>query len=70
MEIGAINNWISDIRIELKKQLIKKQESELDNYNMYMYMHQILGPEVIDLFDMKYDPERWHPVQESDGEYV
>lgn len=70
MEIGSINNWISDIRIELKKQLIKKQESELDNYNMYMYMHQILGPEVIDLFDMKYDPERWHPVQESDSEYV
>ena len=60
-QISVINSWIGDVRTELKKQLIRKQESELDNYTIYSYMHDIFGPEVIDLFDMKYDPEQWHP---------
>ncbi|MBR0164889.1 MAG: hypothetical protein IJQ12_09470 [Lachnospiraceae bacterium] len=67
-QISAINAWISDVRTELKKQLIRKQESELDNYNIYTYMHQIFGPEVIELFDMKYDPEKWHPRIAQEGE--
>lgn len=69
-QIGVINNWIKDVRIELKKQLVRKQESELDNYTIYQYMHQIFGPEVIDLFDMKYDPEKWHPVRDPESEYT
>ena len=60
-QITVINSWIGDVRTELKKQLIRKQESEIDNYNIYSYMHDIFGPEVIELFDMKYDPEKWHP---------
>lgn len=60
-QISVINSWIGDVRTELKKQLIRKQESEIDNYNIYSYMHDIFGPEVIELFDMKYDPEQWHP---------
>lgn len=67
-QITKINAWIGDVRVELKKQLIRKQESELDNYNIYTYMHQIFGPEVIELFDMKYDPEKWHPRIAGEGE--
>ena len=67
-QITAIDKWISDVRVELKKQLIRKQESELHNYNIYTYMHQIFGPEVIDLFDMQYDPEKWHPRIAGEGE--
>ena len=67
-QISVINNWITDVRAELKKQLIRKQESELDNYNIYTYMHDIFGPEVIELFDMKYDPEQWHPRIAGEGE--
>ena len=27
------------------------------NHKLYSYMHDIFGAEVIELFDMKYDPE-------------
>ena len=29
---------------------------ELENHDLYAYMHDIFGAEVIDLFDMKYNP--------------
>lgn len=40
--------------------------------NLYSYMHQIFGPEVVDLFDMKYDPDKRHPIRRplSGEEYV
>ena len=50
-------------RKELKKQVIRLQEGEMENFNLYSYMHQIFGPEVIDIFDLKYDPNRRHPVR-------
>jgi flagellar biosynthesis component FlhA len=61
--IKGLDEWISKVRVELKKNVIKLQEAEMENYNLYSYMHQIFGPEVIDLFDMKYDPNRRHPVR-------
>lgn len=66
-DIKEINSWIRDTRVELKKQIVHKQESEVENYNIYTYMHQIFGPEVIELFDMQYDPERWRPHIEPEG---
>ncbi len=61
--IKGLDEWISKVRVELKKNIIKLQEAEMENYNLYSYMHQIFGPDVIDLFDMKYDPDRRHPVR-------
>ena len=61
--IKGLDEWISKVRVELKKNVIYLQEAEMENYNLYSYMHQIFGPEVIDLFDMKYDPNRRHPVR-------
>lgn len=61
-EIKEIEAWVKDIRIQLKKQLIKKQELEQKNHEIYSYMHDIFGPQVMDLFDLKYDPESQHPV--------
>ena len=55
-EIEEIANWIRDIRIELKKNIIKKQDKEINNSELYAYMHDIFGPEVIELFDMRYEP--------------
>ncbi|MBQ7614402.1 MAG: hypothetical protein IJU77_05110 [Butyrivibrio sp.] len=69
--IKGLDEWISKVRVELKKNVIRLQEAEMENYNLYSYMHQIFGPEVIDIFDMKYDPNRRHPVRrpmDSDGE--
>jgi chromosome segregation ATPase len=55
-EIAQIGEWISNIRVELKKNVIRKQEKEWMNQELYTYMHNIFGPDVIEIFDMKYDP--------------
>lgn len=57
-EIEEISEWVVKTRIELKKRLLKKQEAEISNNNLYSYMHDIFGAEVIEIFDMKYQPER------------
>lgn len=55
-QITDIAKWITDIRIELKKNLIRKQEMEYQNRQIYSYMHDIFGADVINIFDMKYNP--------------
>ena len=56
-EIEEIADWIHEIRIQLKKNVIRKQEKEFYNAELYSYMHDIFGPDVIDLFDMRYEPK-------------
>ena len=56
-EISRISDWITKVRIELKKNVIRKQEKEWLNQEMYAYMHDIFGPEVIEIFDMTYNPD-------------
>lgn len=53
-EIAAITLWVKQIRRELKKKMIRKQEKEALNNELYAYMHDIFGPDVIEIFDMKY----------------
>jgi len=60
-DIEALEDWIRNIRIELKKNLIRKQEKEAKNHEIYKYMHDIFGADVVDLFDMRYNPEEKHP---------
>ena len=55
-EIESIAAWIHDIRIQLKKNIIKKQEKEFQNADLYSYMHDIFGPDVMEIFDMRYEP--------------
>ncbi|MDE6845869.1 MAG: hypothetical protein K2J99_08900 [Lachnospiraceae bacterium] len=56
-ELDEINDWISSIRRELKKKVVRKQEKEAMINQLYAYMHDIFGADVIELFDMKYNPE-------------
>lgn len=56
-ELTEIDSWIGNIRRELKKKIIRKQEKEAMVHKLYSYMHDIFGAEVIELFDMQYDPE-------------
>lgn len=55
--IQEISKWITQVRIELKKQLVRKQEMEQRNLTIYSYMNDIFGAEVVDLFDMQYNPK-------------
>lgn len=52
-EIKRISGWVTEIRIELKKRLIKKQEMEQQNNRIYSYMHDIFGADVVNMFDMQ-----------------
>lgn len=56
-EIEDIGKWIKQIRIELKKNIIIKQNDEHKNEEIYSYMHDILGPRTIDVFDLKYEKD-------------
>lgn len=56
-ELTEIEEWIANIRRELKKKIIRKQEKEAMNHKLYSYMHDIFGADVIEIFDMKYNPE-------------
>lgn len=56
-ELEEIDEWISGIRRELKKKVVRKKEKEAIINRLYAYMHDIFGAEVLELFDMEYDPE-------------
>ena len=60
-DIEELEEWIRNVRIELKKNLIRKQEKEAKTHEIYKYMHDIFGADVVDLFDMRYNPEEKHP---------
>ncbi|MGN1160172.1 MAG: hypothetical protein ACI4SE_08225 [Lachnospiraceae bacterium] len=56
-DIREIAEWITKVRIELKKQVLRKQDREIRNQELYHYLHGIFGADVIDIFDMTYHPE-------------
>ena len=41
------------MRIDLKKNIIKKQNRDINNREIYAYLHDICGPQVLDLFDVE-----------------
>lgn len=56
-EIVEIAEWITKIRIELKKNIVKKQNCEINNRQIYSYMHDIFGAQLLDLFDLSQEDE-------------
>lgn len=54
-ESKEITDWITNIRIELKKNIIRKQNRDINNREIYAYLHDIFGAGVIDIFDIKYE---------------
>lgn len=61
--IQQIESWVKDIRIELKKRLVRKQQMEQQNLEIYSYMHDVFGADVVNVFDMTYNPEKKQPVK-------
>lgn len=56
-EIETINGWIADFRNQLKRKVLQKQQREVMNNELYSYMHDIFGPDVIEMFDMRYNAQ-------------
>ncbi|MBQ3899382.1 MAG: hypothetical protein II741_06030 [Lachnospiraceae bacterium] len=67
-DIEELDEWLTGVRIELKKNLIRKQEKEAKNHQIYSYMHDIFGPEVVEVFDLRYNPEEHHPIPKAELE--
>ena len=53
--IRETEEWVAEIRVELKKRLVRKQELERHNHAIYNYMHDVFGAEVVDIFDMHHN---------------
>lgn len=52
-QITELSLWIDEMRTTLKEKVVEKQEMEQENATIYSYMHDLLGPEIIELFDEK-----------------
>ncbi len=57
-QLEEITEWINNIRVELKKNMIRKEEMQRRNQDLYAYMHDIFGADVIEIFDMKFGVEK------------
>ncbi|MBQ3558348.1 MAG: hypothetical protein IJA07_02385 [Agathobacter sp.] len=57
-ESAEIEEWINQVRIDLKKNIIRKQNRDINNREIYAYLHDIFGAEVINIFDIKYDEDK------------
>jgi len=53
-QIKDISEWVTEIRVELKKNLVRKQEMERKNQEIYAYMNDVFGAEVMNLFDANF----------------
>ena len=72
-EAEEITEWIKDIRVKLKKNVIRKHNREINNKEIYSYMHDVFGMEVLNLFDMQNGDfyigsanDKEEPAKESD----
>jgi Mg2+ and Co2+ transporter CorA len=52
--IAEIADWIGNVREELKKKILQKQDMEIKNNLIYTYMHDILGAELMEAFDQEH----------------
>ena len=66
-EIVRITKWVAEILEELKTNLVRKQEKEIYNRQMYAYMHDVFGADVIEMFDMKYNPLEQAPKNKDEN---
>lgn len=53
-ELKEVAEWINSVREELKHKILLKQDLETKNSQIYTYMHDILGAELMEQFDSEY----------------
>ncbi|EOT27374.1 hypothetical protein C805_01482 [Eubacterium sp. 14-2] len=56
-EREELADWIVRTRVELKKKIIRKDIIEDKNREIYTYLHDVFGGQVIGAFDLKYGDE-------------
>jgi len=50
-DIALLEKWISETRIKLKKNLLIKQDKEIKNHQVYSFMHDSLGADMMGILD-------------------
>lgn len=58
--------WILNARNVLKDHILVKQDLEIKNQQMYAYMHDMLGREIIEIFDQEQDKIKQEEEQGAD----
>lgn len=53
-DIEEIIRWVTDIRDKVKENMVRKTTLEEYNTTIYGYLHDVLGADVADIFDLKY----------------
>ena len=53
-EIAEISAWLSEFREELKKRVIRKRTCEAGNRDIYQFLEQIFGMDLLQLFEIDY----------------
>lgn len=56
-EIDQISQWIDKTRNELKEKILQKQDMELKNNQIYSYMHDLLGHDLVQVLDDSFKPD-------------
>ncbi len=54
-QIKELGEWIEKVRFELKDRILIKQEMEIKNDEIYSYIHNLLGPDVVQILDEKFN---------------
>ncbi|MHB8130116.1 MAG: hypothetical protein ACYDEX_14075 [Mobilitalea sp.] len=58
VELKEVADWIAGIREDLMKRMLIKQDLEAKNSLIYTYMHDILGAELMELFDTEHGTKK------------
>ena len=65
IESEAIRKWLEKTREEVKQRAARRQTVQDKNREIYSYMHDIFGADIIDIFDLTYEKE---PTQKEEEE--
>ncbi len=53
-ELEELEVWIERVRQELKDKLVRQTEAKEEYDKLYSYMHDLVGYEIIEMYDKKY----------------
>lgn len=56
-DMSVLAPKIKEMRVALKRKILEMQHMEVVNVELYSWMQDIFGPDVMDLFDIEYDIE-------------
>lgn len=56
-KIDEITQWVNHVREELKEKILIKQDMETQNNTIYSYMHDLLGPNLLQSLDESFKKE-------------